>query len=223
MNMNNICIITSALHPRIGVIPFKDRYIQTIHSIKTVRNKIPNCTIVLNDISIFDAGQEKQEISKLVDVFIDSYNDKTIYNLSNLGYKSHAELVLYKSSLDYIVKNIDLSNYNRIFKLSGRHNITDEFDFSEYDEKTVGKYVFKKSVQSWISPELRIYETRLWSMHVNNIDDYLSKFKSFFDSCDGKFDIEHAYYKYLNKNDVIEFDNIWVEGLVALHGRYQKD
>lgn len=221
--MKNICIITSALNPRVGVIPPENRYLQTINSIKTVRDKIPNCTIVLNDVSVFNAIGYKREIAKLVDVFIDSYNDRKIYDLSNLGYKSHAELLLYKKALEYISKNIDLSDYNRIFKLSGRHNISEEFNFNEYDEKTVGKYVFKKSVQSWILPELRIYETRLWSMHVNNIDDYLSKFKDFFESCDGKYDIEHAYYKYLNKDDVVEFENIWVEGIVALHGRYQKD
>jgi hypothetical protein len=207
----------------VGVVPVQDRFAQTIHSIKTVRDKIPDCTIILNDISVIDASQYKEQITKLVDIFIDSYTDRTIYQLSNLGYKSHAELLLYRGALDYIKNNIDLTDYNRIFKLSGRHNITEEFNFEEYDEKTVGKYVFKKSVQSWISPELRIYETRLWSMHKNNIDDYLSKFKDFFESCDGRYDIEHAYYKYLNKDDVVEFENIWVEGIVALHGRYQKD
>jgi len=221
--MKNICIITSAINPRVGVVPVQDRFAQTIHSIKTVRDKIPDCTIILNDISVIDASQYKEQITKLVDIFIDSYTDRTIYQLSNLGYKSHAELLLYRGALDYIKNNIDLTDYNRIFKLSGRHNITEEFNFEEYDEKTVGKYVFKKSVQSWISPELRIYETRLWSMHKNNIDDYLSKFKDFFESCDGRYDIEHAYYKYLNKDDVVEFENIWVEGIVALHGRYQKD
>jgi len=221
--MKNICIITSALYPRVGVIPIHDRYTQTIHSIKTVREKIPNCTIVLNDISVFDADEYKKEIAKLVDVFIDSCDNKDIFDLSNLGYKSHAELLLFRGALEYITNNINLSEYNRIFKLSGRHNITEEFNFDEYDEKTIGKYVFKKSVQSWISPELRIYETRLWSMHKNNINDYFSKFKNFFELCDGRFDIEHAYYRFLDKENVVEFDNIWVEGKVALHGKYQKD
>ena len=32
-------------------------------------------------------------------------------------------------------------------------------NYDDYDEKTIGKYVFKNSVQSWIAPELRIYET----------------------------------------------------------------
>lgn len=221
--MKNICIITSAIYPRVGVVSIEDRFNQTIHSIKTVRDKIPDCTILLNDISVFDADVYKKKIAELVDVFIDSQNDKNIFELSNLGYKSHAELLLFRGALQYIVNNIDLKDYNRIFKLSGRHNITEEFDFNEYNEKTVGKYVFKKSVQSWISPELRIYETRLWSMHKSNMYDYLGKFNNFFNSCDGTFDIEHAYYKYLDKDDVVEFNDIWVEGIVALHGRYQKD
>ena len=221
--MKHICIITSALSPAVGVIPLEDRFIQTIHSIHTVRDRIPNCTIILNDISVYPCDEYKKEIRKLVDIFIDSSNNSTIMELSRRGYKSHGELLLFCSTLEYIKQNIDLTDYVRIFKLSGRHNITEEFNIGEYDVSTIGKYVFKNSVQSWISPELRIYETRLWSMHKLNLDDYLSKFQQIFESCDGRYDIEHAYYKFLDKSDVVEFDNIWVEGKVALHGRYQKD
>jgi hypothetical protein len=221
--VKHICIITSALSPAVGVIPLEDRFIQTIHSIQTVRDKIPNCKIILNDISVYPCNEWKKEIKKLVDIFIDSSNNNTIMELSRRGYKSHGELLLFCSALEYIKQNIDLTDYMRIFKLSGRHNITEEFNIGEYDVSTIGKYVFKNSVQSWISPELRIYETRLWSMHKLNLDDYLSKFQQIFESCDGRYDIEHAYYKFLDKSDVVEFDNIWVEGKVALHGRYQKD
>jgi hypothetical protein len=221
--MKHICIITSALSPAVGVIPLEDRFIQTIHSIRTVRNKIPNCTIILNDISVYPCDEWKHEIRELVDIFIDSSTNSTILELSRRGYKSHGELLLFCSALEYIKENIDLTEYGRIFKLSGRHNITEEFNINDYDDSTIGKYVFKNSVQSWISPELRIYETRLWSMHKLNLDDYLSKFQQIFGSCDGRYDIEHAYYKFLDKNDVVKFDNIWVEGKVALHGRYQKD
>jgi len=221
--MKHICIITSALAPVVGAIPLDDRYTQTIYSIETVRNKIPNCKIILNDISVLPCEKYKKHISQLVDVFIDSYNDRNIFELSKRGYKSHGELLLYRNTIEYIKQNIDLSEYDRIFKLSGRHNITREFNIEDYDDSTVGKYVFKKSVQSWISPELRIYETRLWSMHKTNMEDYISKFEDVFRSCDGYYDIEHGYYKFLNKNDVVEFDNIWVEGEVGLHGKYQKD
>jgi hypothetical protein len=172
---------------------------------------------------VYPCDEWKKKIKELVDIFIDSSNNSTIMELSRRGYKSHGELLLFCSTLEYIKQNIDLTDYVRIFKLSGRHNITEEFNIGEYDVSTIGKYVFKNSVQSWISPELRIYETRLWSMHKLNLDDYLSKFQQIFESCDGRYDIEHAYYKFLDKSDVVEFDNIWVEGKVALHGRYQKD
>ena len=128
--MKQICIITSALSPSVGVIPLEDRFIQTIHSIRTVRNKIPNCTIILNDVSVYPCDEWKKEIRELVDIFIDSSNNNTIMELSRGGYKSHGELLLFRSSLDYIKKNIDLTQYDRIFKLSGRHNITEEFNIS---------------------------------------------------------------------------------------------
>jgi len=223
--MKHICIITSALAPEHGrwAIDNKNRYTQTIHSIKTVRDKIPNALIILNDVSIVRCDDYKKHIASLVDVFIDSSTVQAIVQLSKMGYKSHGELLLFRNTLEYIRQNVDLTDYERIFKLSGRHNITEEFNIEDYDEKTIGKYVFKNSVQSWISPELRIYETRLWSMHKTNMDDYISKFESVFDSCDGRYDIEHGYHKFLDKNDVVEFENIWVEGYVGLHGKYQKD
>jgi hypothetical protein len=223
--MKHICIITSALAPIPGrwAIPNDDRYKQTIHSIKTVRDKIPGSVIILNDISLVPCDEYKKHIASLVDIFIDSSTVQNIVQLSEMGYKSHGELLLFSNALEFIKQKFDLTEFGRIFKLSGRHNITEEFNIEDYNDATVGKYVFKKSVQSWISAELRIYETRLWSMHKNNIEDYMNKFESIFNSCDGRYDIEHAYYKFLNKNDVVEFDNIWVEGYVGLHGKYQKD
>lgn len=219
----HIVVITSALAPTVGVFSPEERAEQTKVSIKSARDKIPGCQVILTDVSLFPINEIRKEIYKLVDVFLDGSSDENIVAYSKAGHKSRGELLLFKSTLDYIKSSIDLSGVSRIFKLSGRHNITEEFNISEYDTSTINKYVFKKSVQSWIEPEWRLYETRLWSLSATKIDDYLNRFPYFFNSCDGRFDIEHAYYKYLDKQDVVEFENIWVEGRIAPNGRYQKD
>lgn len=219
----NIVIITSCLSPTVGIFTPEERTEQTKVSIQTAREQIPGCKIVLTDVSILPVNHLRKQIYKLVDVFLDGNGDDSIVSYSKEGHKSRGELLLFKSTLDYLKESVDLTTYKRIFKLSGRHNITKEFDIGEYGENTDGKYVFKKAVKSWINPEWRLYETRLWSLSTSNVDDYLLKFPYFFNSCDGRFDIEHAYYKYLDKSSVVEFENIWVEGRIAPNGRYQKD
>ena len=219
----NIVVITSCLAPTIGVFTPEERTEHTKVSILSAREQLPGCKIILTDVSLFPIRELRKQIYDLVDIFLDGNGDESIVNYSKNGHKSRGELLLFKSTLDFISDNIDLKDCERIFKLSGRHNITKEFTLDEYGPSTKDKYVFKKAVKSWIDPEWRLYETRLWSLTPANIDNYNQQFPFFFNSCDGRFDIEHAYYKYLNKNDVVEFDNIWVEGRIAPNGRYQKD
>lgn len=221
--MSNIVVITSCLSPTIGVFTPEERTEQTKVSIKTAREQIPGCKIILTDVSLTPIRELRKQIYDLVDIFLDGNSDEHIVNYSRIGHKSRGELLLFKSTLDFIKNTIDLKDYKRIFKLSGRHNITTEFNIDDYNEKTDGKYVFKKAVKSWIDPNWLLYETRLWSLATSNIDDYIQKFPYFFNSCDGTFDIEHAYHRFLNKEMVVEFDNIWVEGCIAPNGRYQKD
>lgn len=218
----NIVVITSCLAPTTGVFTPEERTTQTKVSIETAREQLPGCKIILTDVSLFPIPGLRKEIYDKVDIFLDGSKDDSIVNYSRAGHKSRGELLLFKSTLDFMVEN-KLDDCQRIFKLSGRHNITKEFTLDEYGEETKNKYVFKKAVKSWIDPTWRLYETRLWSLTPYNIPDYIQKFPYFFNSCDGRFDIEHAYYRYLNKNDVVEFDNIWVEGCIAPNGRYQKD
>lgn len=219
----NIVIITSCLAPTTGVFTPEERTEQTKVSIRTAREQIPGCKVILTDVSLFPISELRKQIYDQVDIFLNGNGDENIVNYSKIGHKSRGELLLFKSTLDFIKDNIDLKDYKRIFKLSGRHNITKEFDIKEYDDRTEGKYVFKKAVKSWIDPNWRLFETRLWSLSTSNIDNYLEKFPYFFNSCDGRFDIEHAYYRFLNQDDVVQFDNIWVEGCIAPNGRYQKD
>lgn len=222
MNFEYIAIITSALHSSIGIFNLQERFAQTIISIDTIRKKIPNCFLIVSDISVNECKKEKDYISSVVDLFLDFSKDSLVSEVSKIGLKSHGEVLLFANTLNYINNNTNISNVKRIFKLSGRHNLTEEFDISAYSN-IKNKYVFKKRVKSWINPDWYLYETRLWSMDKSNLDDYLSRVPNFYNSLDGEFDIEHAYYKFIDRQNVVEFDNICVEGRIAPNGKYQKD
>jgi len=217
MNIN-LVIITSALAPIVGVIPINDRLQQTITSIETVRDLVPNSFIILSDTSVENIDEQRRVLNPLVDLFIE--NNDLVLLMSKHGLKSHGELLIMHDTLRYIKTNFDLTNIKRIFKLSGRHNLTSKFNFDDHCGTT---YTFKNSVDSWIQPGvLRLFETRLWSMSPTLIDDYLLHAQSMLDDLDGKFDLEHVYYKYF-RYKANECDMIGVEGVVALNGRYQED
>lgn len=221
-----IVIVTSALYPSVGVIPIEDRFNQTFDSIQAIRRKIPNCFIILSDISVYPYDEAlRQKVSSLVDVFADFSGDARAVELSKAGLKSHGELYLMKATLEWINQTFDLSNVKRIFKNSARHNLTEEFNIDDYNNpEMVGKYVFKNSVNSWIKPDQwRLYESRLWSMDAKQIDQYLSVWEDMYNDCDGTVDIEHVMYRHLKPENTFEVPMIWVEGYVALNGRYQKD
>ena len=221
MKYEHACIISSSIGSHLGHVAIEDRFNQTLHSIQTVRDKIKNCCVILVDNSLLQVDDYKQAVKEKVDFFIDVCEDPFIAQYNKAGLKSHCCLMLFRIGLDILLNNVEMKNINRVFKLSGRHNITDEFDISEHTD-AIGKCVFKKPVNSWISPELKLYESRFFSLHKSNIDFYIEKFQNMFNDCDGTFDIEHSYYRYL-KPITHEIDNIWVEGVVAGSGLYQKD
>ena len=220
-----IVIVTSSLHPGVGVIPLQDRVEQTVRGLEIIREKIPDCFIIVSDISIAPCDDAKRLVANKADMFIDFSGNQQNVELSKQGLRSHSELIMLKATFEWIKQELDLTNVKRIFKNSGRHTLTEEFNIKEYDNpEMIGKYVFKNSVDSWIKPgEWRLYEGRLWSMDATLIDHYLSVWQGMFNDCDSIVDIEHVYHRYLNPVNTIELPMIWVEGYVALNGKYQKD
>lgn len=220
-----IVVVTSSLHPGVGVIPLQDRLDQTLRGLEIIREKIPNCFIIVSDVSIEPCDDAKRLVAQKADMIIDFSGNPQSIELSKAGLRSHSELIMIKATLEWIKQALDVSNVKRIFKNSARHTITEEFNIADYDNpEMVGKYVFKDSVNSWIKPgEWRLYEGRLWSMDATQIDHYLSEWDNMYNDCDGTVDIEHVYYRYLKPENTIEVPMVWVEGYVALNGRYQKD
>ena len=220
-----IVCIPSALSPSIGVVPLEDRLEQTLIGIETIRAKFPNVFIIMADCSVRPADEQRAVVVPKVDIFMDHSNNDINRQLSEAGLKSHSELIMFNSMFNWIKDNQQhFPNLKRIFKVGGRMKVSDEFDIKDYEGDNVkDKYVFKEPLNSWISPELMLYENRLWSLDISLLDDYLSKIQDMYNSFDGRFDIEHTYYKHLDLDKVVLFDNVWVEGIKSLNGTFLKD
>ena len=105
-------------------------------------------------------------------------------------------------------------------------SLTDDFDISYYtnNPELTNKYVFKESVESWMGNGERLYDTRLWSFDFQNLKQVTEKMllDAFAIGCSG-LDLEHAYYKVIPKDSVVEKPVVGLKCLVASDGTIRFD
>jgi len=221
--MSYLFIITSAINANIGQISNSDRYFQTLNTINSIRNKVPNSKIILVDASTNELSKKQLDtLSEKLDAVLVAGEIPVIKQLSVNGLKSHAETELMFIAFDFI-KKMEISEIKRVFKVSGRYELTDDFNIDNYAELN-DAYVFKKHRSSWKNDGSIILDTRLWSFSINLLDEIASLYKVIYNSIQQEnLDIEHSIAKHINKEKLVEFDVIGLKGIVASDGRTQYD
>lgn len=215
----NLIIVTSALNPVIGVVQPEDRFKQTIDSLHSLRKHFPNDIIVFTDGSPNEVEEYKlKEIVPFVNVLVCWNTDPDIKLLASNGRKSESEIVLLFKTLRLLMdKNDDnmMASVKRIFKFSARSTLHDSFDIKEYDN-LFGKYVFKKKIPSWKNQNDYLFITRMYSFCISLLNDYLGVLMGCFKTVQELgLDTEHAHYRYIKENRLIEFDKLHCDGIVA--------
>ena len=224
----NLFIVTSALKPTIGVINENDRYTQTIDTLKSLRFHVPDAILLFSDGSPNEVEQEKyQEIAKYVNGIIPWNMDEDIRGLAQSGAKSLAESVMMIKVLFALKQNPELarmmSSVKRIFKYSARTVLHDEFRIEEYDN-LFGKYVFKKRIPTWMNDKRKeiadhLYITRMFSFCPSLLDNYIqSLHKVLVAIQEHGLDTEHAHFFAIDKQYVVEFDQLHCQGIMATNG-----
>jgi hypothetical protein len=148
--------------------------------------------------------------------------------MASSGRKSEAEIIMMFNTLLQIKQSKSIHEIKRIFKYSARTILEDDFDITEYDNM-FGKYVFKKSISSWMSSERKtnitdhLYITRMYSFCPSLLDNYLQTLQPILNNViQHSIDTEHAHYLCLDKKYVIEFDRIKCAGIVAGSGETER-
>lgn len=229
----NFILFTSALKAQIGVVNFEKRCEQTIESLKSIRKHFPNDIILFTDGSPVQVENEPimQEIAKYVNGIVCWDQDGDLQNLASQGQKSAMETVMIFKMLIALKQNPELMKMmhgvKRIWKISSRTNLHDNFDLKEHDH--YGKYVFKKRITSWLPKERQeaitdnLLITRLYSFCPSLLDNYFGVLQNVFqDVIKYQIDTEHAHYKNIDKKYLIELDTIKCEGIVAGSGELEK-
>lgn len=226
----NIFIVTSALKPSMGVFDDKQRVEQTISTLESVRNVLPEAFVLFSDVSVRKVTDtEKSKITSLCNAYLDlSEEPNTKYCAVN-GLKSQGENCLLFSTLLTIKNHPELSKIlsdtKRIFKFSARSELEKTFDIKEYDD-LFGKYVFKKKIPTWTNNVVHgadhLLITRMFSFCPSLLDSYLGVIqKNMTSLSNGVVDTEHAHYVNIPKEYLVEFDTLNCWGWLAGNGKIE--
>jgi hypothetical protein len=240
--MKNIVLLTSAVYTNYGIYKPAERIQQTLDTAKSAKKYIPGAVIILVDNSKVDVqndtSAEFEELIDLVDYYIDNSDDDDIKyfhnNVQNYDIGKNAmEAIGLMKALTYIHSDQDLTaeiaDADRMFKLSGRYQVTDKFDIAKFSNaNTKDKYVFKKAQPSWINPQdtgvNTLLQTRLWSFTPGVLEETMGIYKKIIENMismfnEGKYiDNEHSMSKYIPKDKLIELDIVGLQGNIAPNG-----
>lgn len=240
--MKNIVLLTSALYTNYGIYKPQERIQQTLDTAKSAKKYIPGAVIILVDNSKVDVqnddSAEINELIDLVDYYIDNSDDSDIQYFHNnvqnydIG-KNVMEAAGLLKALTYIANDEDMkkevADADRIFKLSGRYQVTDNFDITKFNNaNTKDKYVFKKAQPSWIDPQdtgvTTLLQTRLWSFTPELLLETIDTYKKIIENMvrlfnENKYiDNEHSMSKYIPKDKLVELETVGLVGNIAPNG-----
>lgn len=233
-------LITSAINTKFGVFDSTQRFNQTLNTIESVKTRCPNAKIVLIEMAGLPLTTEQQNILMTVtDKIISFTNDPTvkeIYKSSNWDVvKSATEMLCFGHVLNMIAEQPSYAKVDRIFKLSGRYALTEDFDFSYYEHPSIlDKIVIGNHRKSQFTPEITgnctlQYMSRCWSFPSLYITQMATTYEQMLVFMldrvknGGYVDIEHCLYKFLPSTLVVEKSVIGVQGVLGPNGALVKD
>lgn len=215
--MKNVVLITSTINPPNvplwhtnvrSVYTPEERYIQTLNTIHSVKNFIPQCDIVLLENS--DLAVEQEAVLKNNVTIYKNYRDDNDIDTLHVNKGITEIMVLNK----YITTNFEtLKNYTRIFKLSGRYIITSYFNINYHRDSDFTLCYFNIND--------RCFATFFYSFDPNQFLNVLQLFdKIMYHNSDFTISIEQHVTNYINSShhNVLIPPLMGVRGNIAVHG-----
>lgn len=228
--MKNLFVITSAIHTKFGKFDGAQRLEQTIETLKSIRTKDLNAYIIISEASIDKSitAEESQQLVEYADVIINLSNNKELQDIyhSTTNHdivKNYSEMLACIKIYNYIATTNLASSYDRVFKLSGRYLLNDNFKFETY-EPIADKIVFASRRQSQFDPHItgslsEQFMCRLYSFPMSDIRLFKTKFSVMLQTFvsnlqQNKYtDLEHSMFRdFLTLPNILELPIIGVEG-----------
>jgi len=227
----------------------EQRFFQTLNTIDSIKTKVPDSYICLFECSYKSISDEYKNILKeKVDLFLEFYNEPGLVQIyDNLNRRP--ELITFgKSLLETrgllntlnIIKTKNLfTDSQRVFKLTGRYLLNNDFNIDDYKSKLLENYYVIKKYDYLIEEQKKLNQktlenvyaylyglngmmiTGLWSFDKILFNDTMEALENAFVYMERMIqytagtDIEHSLYKFINKNNIINVPNL---GLTMIKG-----
>lgn len=230
----NLFLVSSAINAKHGIYTPRERFNQTLATCESIKMRCPNANIIMIDGGIKRVSDvQKEKLDEYVnDIF--HFGDhpvvKEIQQSNNHDIvKNMIEIFMFMNIFRDDLRSPEfseyLSEYSRIFKMSGRYTLNENFNI----EKHTGPIVIRGPYTSQFSPQVTggiqlQYMSRLWSFDISHLDyiaeTYENMYKHMNDRLEegGYVDIEHLLYYHLDKKLVVNIDQIGVTGNIAPNG-----
>lgn len=226
--LDGVFFIGSALNVKqLSVFSNEERFLQTLETIESIDKHCPSNMKIMFDTSYAEPNREYvDEIVKRGVNFVWTGDNPDVQRLSEMGQRSLAETIGFILLLNVFNKFRDENQlqFKRFYKISGRYKLNDNFIPDREDFKD--SFVFLPTVDSWMPKAHqdsagvnKIFELRLWHMDANLLDIFSNEIYTIFDEMSVcNIDVEHAYYKVLNKYKWTTVKPIGLEGVLAPTG-----
>ena len=225
-----IFIITSTINTPLGLISNDTRFSQTLETIISIKSHVKNSIILLIDNSTQPLNQLQEKIiSDNVDHFLYVGDRKQVIDINRNGIKGAGESYMLLTAFDFIKTNAITGD--RVFKISGRYKLSDNFDIAIYDQDYIrNKYVFKirdyhnnDGIYKPVNDDWFLH-TRMWSFSYSLLDDTITMIrKSWHQLMTDNITIEQSIYRNINLDNLVELDIIGSEGFIAPWNTLIKD
>lgn len=232
--------LTSAINADFSIYTPAQRLEQTLGTIKSVKDAIPNADITLIEVSVPAVNSDVEAVLlDNVQNYVNLSSDENIQFLQkNLDRKDVVKNLTEAIAISKMVKLAKehgwFADSTRIFKISGRYHLTEHFNLQDHLDPSVGdRFVFRKKNLSQFRPihtgvPLQL-QTRMYSFTPNLIDRYIQcletmvvEMQDYFNT-ERYIDIEHLWYKLLHTSEYVELDKIGVGGFIAPNGQAVND
>lgn len=187
-----------------SVFDYKEREVQTLKTIQSIKSKVPNSYIVLIESGL---NQDiDREIIKVVDQYIYTGHHKLVRWACDGKKKGLGEAV----SLYYGLKQILPLNYKYCFKISGRYYLNENFNALAYDDT---KDISLKTYNNPLQMSTRLYgfsNCFLKTLHKSLPFLFFGLYKN--------KSIEELLYARVKKYQIQKLETLGVSGLIGPNG-----
>jgi hypothetical protein len=229
---DGLFLVSSAIHTNHGIYNDEQRLEQTIDTLKSIKQRC-DVDIVLLDGGLKAPTEDEQkllgEYTKGIISFSDAPSMKDILVIPSQDIvKNMAEIVMFGSTFQDIGVAGEYKKYKRIFKMSGRYVLNDNFNYQTHidaKDKIIirGPYT-SQFTSAQTGGVIFQYMSRLWSFDSELLPDIAEAYGRMFGDMNrvltqgGYIDIEHLLFTHLDPSRIQKIAKIGVEGNIAPNG-----